>query len=150
MNRSSVARRGFYLFLPLLSGLLLLAAALFGLRSRVPAAYADPIDPPEGYPKLSLSVKSVTPTLAAVGSETLIYTIEIRNTGAYAAEATKLTDPLPAHTSYNGDAWSSANPQPTFSGGAVRWQGEVGFDQTVVVTRATRARCTTRPPFPIP
>ena len=48
--------------------------------------HADPIDPPEGYPKLNLSVKTVTPTLAPTDGHTLQYHIEIRNTGAYMAE----------------------------------------------------------------
>lgn len=136
MNRSmiQVTRKGFYLVIPLVSGLFLLLATLFGLRGRTPAAYADPIDPPEGYPKLSQSVKTVTPTLAATGGETLLYTIEIRNTGAYVAEGAMLSDVIPANTSLNGQPWSSVNPQPTVSGGEVQWQGEVGFDSTVVVT----------------
>jgi uncharacterized repeat protein (TIGR01451 family) len=129
-----VTRKGFYLVLPLVSGLFLLLATLFGLRGRTPSAYADPIDPPEGYPKLSQSVKTVTPMLAGTGGETLLYTIEIRNTGAYTAEETSLSDVIPANTSYNGDAWSSVSPDPAFSGGAVQWQGDVGFDSTVVVT----------------
>ncbi|MDT8306933.1 MAG: hypothetical protein RRC07_13450, partial [Anaerolineae bacterium] len=132
--RSLRPQRSLYLVVPFLSALLVLAAAFYGLRSWVPAAYADPIPPPEGYPKLIMSTKSVTPTLAATGGETLVYTVEIRNTGAAAAEGVTLVDPLPANTTYNGDAWSSASPQPTYSGGAVRWQGDVGFDQTVVVT----------------
>lgn len=133
-SHSLQRRRSLLLLLPFLIAFLALFAAFYGLRSWVPAAYADPIPPPEGYPKLALSTKAVTPTLAAVGGETLIYTIEIRNTGAYAAAGTSLVDPLPANTTYNGDAWSSANPQPTFSGGAVRWQGDVAFDTTVVIT----------------
>ncbi len=134
LSISQNLKRGLHLLVPLLSGLILLGAALFGLRSRTPAAYADPINPPEGQPKLSLSVKMVTPTLAAVGGETLYYTIEIRNTGAYTVEGALLSDPIPANTSYNGDAWSSVDPQPTFSSGTVQWQGDVGFDSTVVVT----------------
>lgn len=127
-------RRGIVLFVPLFGGLLLMGAVLFGMRSTIETAHADPIDPPEGYPKLSLSVKTVTPTLAAVGNETLYYTIEIRNTGAYNANGALLSDPIPANTNYNGDAWSSVDPQPTYAAGVVQWQGDVGFDSTVVVT----------------
>lgn len=60
--------------------------------------HADPIEPPEGYPKLSLSVKAVTPTLAATDGVTLYYTIGIHNTGAYTATGVTLTDDIPEHT----------------------------------------------------
>jgi len=88
--------------LPMLTGLLLLVLVL-GVIYLAPT-YADPIDPPEGYPKFSASVKTVTPTLAYVGGETLLYTIEVRNTGAYTADDVTVTDFVPDVTSYNGDA----------------------------------------------
>lgn len=100
-----------------------------------PLAPAAPIPPSEGgYPKLSLSTKSVTPTLAAEGGATLVYIIEIRNTGATTATATTLYDPLPANVTYNGDAWASHGTPPVVSAGVLNWTGEVGFDSTVVVT----------------
>jgi uncharacterized repeat protein (TIGR01451 family) len=97
-------------------------------------AYADPIPPPEGYPKLSLSVKTVTPTLAHTGGETLYYAIEIRNTGAYTASGTMLLDTFPAHTTYNGDGQASVDPPPEVTGDTLTWQGEVGFDASVVIS----------------
>ena len=134
LTTSRHLKKGLYLLVPLLGGLILLGTALFGLRGQTSIVLADPIDPPEGWPKLSLSVKTVTPTVTAVGGGPLYYTIEIRNTGAYTAENTSLNDPIPTNTSYNGDAWASVDPQPIFSSGAVQWQGDVGFDSTVVVT----------------
>jgi uncharacterized repeat protein (TIGR01451 family) len=118
----------------LLGMLLLLVLVWFAASGKPQAAHADPIDPPEGYPKFSLSVKTVEPTLASTEGVTLTYTIEVRNTGAYTATGTTLTDVIPEGTSYNGDAQASAFPPPTFTNGIVTWQGEVGFDDTVVVT----------------
>jgi uncharacterized repeat protein (TIGR01451 family) len=116
-------------------GLFLLLVALIWLSGtgQPQAVYADPIEPPEGYPKLSLSVKTVAPTLASPGGVTLTYTIEVSNTGAYTATGTTLTDVIPEGTSYNGDAWASVAPPPTYTEGVLTWQGEVGFDDTVVV-----------------
>jgi uncharacterized repeat protein (TIGR01451 family) len=92
-------------------------------------APAAPIPPPEGYPKLSRSTKSVTPTLANIGGVTLTYTIEIRNTGATTATDTTLVDTLPDDVSYNGDG-----PFQTVAGQTLVWTGTVGFDATVVVS----------------
>lgn len=100
----------------------------------VPAAPAAPIPPPEGYPKLSLSAKSVTPTLAGKGSAILNYTIEIRNTGATTATNTTFIDTLPEDVQYNYDGWASHGSPPSFDGNTLSWTGEVGFDTTVVVT----------------
>ncbi len=94
---------------------------------------AEPIEPPEGYPKFNLASKTVTPTLAATGVVTLTYTIEISNTGAYTATDATLADVIPDHTTYNGDAWASVDPQPTVTDGTLTWAGEVGFDSAVVV-----------------
>jgi len=118
--------------LPMLTGLLLLVLVL-GVIYLAPT-YADPIDPPEGYPKFSASVKTVTPTLAYVGGETLLYTIEVRNTGAYTADDVTVTDFVPDVTSYNGDALASDGQTPNFSNGTLTWTGDVGFDSTVLIT----------------
>jgi len=129
-----VISKGLRLGLAILGGLLLLTATLFAARVNSRTVYADPIAPPDGYPKLSLSVKTVTPTLAHAGGVTLTYAIAIRNTGAYTATGTKLTDIIPDQTTYNGDAQASVAPVPTFVGGTLGWIGDVGFDSTVVVS----------------
>ncbi|MCJ7739552.1 MAG: DUF11 domain-containing protein [Anaerolineae bacterium] len=125
--------KSFRLSVAVFGGVLLLAALMLALHN-APAVYADPIEPPAGYPKLSLSTKAVTPTLANVGETALHYTIEIVNTGAYTAEGVTLADLLPANTTYNDDAWASVLPQPNVAGGVLTWMGDVGFDATVVVT----------------
>ena len=115
------------------AGLSLVAATFWVAGSMFTPAQAAPIPPPAGYPKLLTSVKSVWPPVVGVGQETLTYTIEIRNTGAYAASGVTLEDPIPANTTYNGGATASAGPAPTFSAGKLAWTGDVGFDSTVVV-----------------
>lgn len=97
-----------------------------------------PIPPPEGFPKLALSMKSVTPKLAPSGGVTLTYAIEIRNTGATTATNTALTDELPESVVYNGDGWASHGSAPVVVDGTLFWSGEVGFDTTVVVTYSVR------------
>jgi uncharacterized repeat protein (TIGR01451 family) len=128
------ASKGFRLWFSVVGGLFLLAAVMLAVRDHTLVAYADPIEPPEGYPKLSLSVKAVTPTLSATGGVTLYYTIEIRNTGAYTAVGATLTDVIPENTTYGGDAQASVFPQPAVSAGTLTWMGDVGFDSTVVVS----------------
>ncbi|MBN1875665.1 MAG: DUF11 domain-containing protein [Anaerolineae bacterium] len=98
-------------------------------------AYADPVVPPAGYPKLTLSMKTVTPTLTGVGGTQLTYMIEVRNTGGYTATDVILTDVMPAYTTYNGDVWASTLPTPTVMSDTLIWQGvEVGFDAAVMLT----------------
>jgi uncharacterized repeat protein (TIGR01451 family) len=97
-------------------------------------AKADPIEPPEGAPKLSLSLKTVTPTLVTTAGETLFYEIVILNTGAYTAVNATLSDPIPANTTYNNDATASSGPAPTFGNNTVSWTGDVGFDTEVIVS----------------
>ncbi len=99
-----------------------------------PLALAAPIPPPEGYPKLSLSSKTVTPTLANKGGATLTYRIEMLNTGATTATNSKLSDPLPPNVTYNGDARASHGSAPVLVDNTLEWTGEVGFDAAVVVT----------------
>ena len=131
--------KSFRLSVAVLGGVLLLAALMLALRN-APVVYADPIEPPVGYPKLGLSTKIVTPTLANVGTITLYYTIEIVNTGAYTAEDVTLVDVFHADTVYNGDAWSSVPPTTLdVVGNVLTWVGNVGFDATTVVTFSVTA-----------
>jgi len=118
----------------LLIGVTLAGAFLIALSAGFTAVHADPIEPPEGYPKLNTSVKSVTPTLVATGGATLTYEIELRNTGAYTAFDATLTDALPDGTTYNGDAGSSVSATLTVTDGVLSWAGDVGFDSSVVVS----------------
>jgi uncharacterized repeat protein (TIGR01451 family) len=122
------------LALPLLIGFLFVLAALAVMADDAPSVHADPIPPPEGYPKFNVSTKTVTPTLAHTGGISLSYIIEIRNTGAYTAAGTTLSDTIPAGTTYNNDATVSAGETPTLSGGDLVWEGEVGFDATVLIS----------------
>ncbi len=97
--------------------------------------YAAPIEPPEGYPKLSQSSMSVNPTLAGTTGETLEYVIEIVNTGAYQADGVSLLDEIPANTAYvGGSAVASSGPNPVVAGGVLSWSGNVGFDSSVTIT----------------
>jgi uncharacterized repeat protein (TIGR01451 family) len=115
-------------------GIMLLVVILsLVVSGRSPMVYADPIEPPAGYPKLTLSTKTVTPTLANTDGATLYYAIEIRNTGAYTAVGTILTDRMPPGTTYNGDAEASVDPPPAFATDTLTWEGDVGFDSTVVI-----------------
>ena len=98
MNRSQFARveRWPQLGLPILGGIICLVIVLSNMARTPIPVMADPIAPPEGYPKLSLSIKSVTPTLATTGGTTLDYAIEIVNTGAFTAVGASLTDVIPS------------------------------------------------------
>ena len=131
--KGQTAGRALGLGLAVLGIMLVVVLLLLGVSGRSPVVYADPIEPPDGYPKLSLSSKIVTPTLANTGGVTLYYTIEIRNTGAYTAAGTILTDKMPPGTTYNGDAQASVDPPPGFVTDTVTWEGDVGFDSTVVI-----------------
>ena len=121
------------LALPILTGLLLLVLFM-GLAQVEPAVvHANPIDPPEGYPKFNTSIKTVSPTLAHTGGVDLFYIIEIRNTGAYTGINTSLIDELPDEVMLNS-AESSVQPDPDVNGNTLSWNGDVGFDQTVVIS----------------
>ncbi len=94
-----------------------------------------PILPPAGYPKLTLSTKVVTPTLAETDGAVLEYNLEILNTGAYTASNVTLFDAIPNHTTYNNDVQSSASTPPEYTDGVLLWtSGVVGFDTSVVIT----------------
>ncbi len=118
-------------------GILMVATVVVFARKsseRVFAA-AGPIDPPVGYPKLTLSTKVVTPTLAAPGGAVLEYNLKILNTGAYTASDVTLVDTIPASTTLYGEIKSSAPPTPVFTDGVLLWEhGEVGFDTSVAIT----------------
>ena len=133
LSRSMI--KPFRLGLAVLGGLSLLLAVLLAVSGDPVAVHADPIPPSEGgYPKLSLSVKTVTPTLAHTGGVTLYYTIEIVNTGAYTAANTTLTDFIPDGTTYNDDLQANVPFSHTVSNGTLTWVGDVGFDSTAVVS----------------
>lgn len=133
-NGSRIITKSLSLITSILGAILIVTILIIAAHHTAQRIQAAPIDPPEGYPKLSQSVKIVTPTLAHTGGATLHYRIEIRNTGAYTAEGVTLTDKLPVATTYNNDAWASSPPTPTFNDGTLAWMGEVGFDQTVIVS----------------
>ena len=94
-----------------------------------------PIPPPAGYPKLTLSTKVVTPTLADTDGTVLEYSLEILNTGAYPALDVTLVDAVPNQTTLKGDVQSSMLPKPVVRYGVIYWEhGEVGFDTSVNIT----------------
>jgi uncharacterized repeat protein (TIGR01451 family) len=136
MEWQRVSRRIFDwlpLALPISGGLLLLALFLGLAHYDITDVHADPISPPEGYPKFIASMKSVSPTLAHIGGATLEYEIEIRNTGAYTGTDTTLVDVLPEDVIFIS-AQASVPPAPEFDNGTLRWSGDVGFDETVVIS----------------
>jgi uncharacterized repeat protein (TIGR01451 family) len=118
----------------LAGGLALAYAALFMVGQFASGALAAPIEPPDGYPKFNQSRMAVSPGLAPPGGATLIYTIEVINTGAYTGSNVTVENALPPHTTYNNDASASAPPAPVFANGTLTWNGTVGFDSTVVIT----------------
>jgi uncharacterized repeat protein (TIGR01451 family) len=134
MSKSPVNSRMFHLGLAVLGGLLLATVAFLLPHSPLPTAHADPINPPAGYPKLTLSTKTVTPTLAHTGGVTLHYAINICNTGAYTAANVTLTDLLPGETTYNDDLQSNVPFTLAVNGQTLTWVGDVGFDSTTVVS----------------
>lgn len=125
--------RGLRLALVITGGFLLVSMVVLFARSASQRVHAAPIDPPQGYPKLSVSTKQVNPTVASKGGAVLHYTIDVRNTGAYTAENVTVTDLIPDNTVYNSDAQSSSPPAPTFADGVLSWVGTVGFDSHVVI-----------------
>jgi uncharacterized repeat protein (TIGR01451 family) len=116
-------------------GILMVATVVSFARNSAERVLANGyIPPPDGYPKLSLSTKVVTPTLEHTGENDLEYVITILNTGAYTAEQVTLADTIPLSTTYNGDAVASPASTFEFANGVLSWQGEVGFDASVVIT----------------
>jgi len=127
---------GIRLLFSLLAGLLAVLALLFFVRQTSYNVRAAPIPPPDGYPKLSLSTKSVTPDLVSTAGETLDFVVEILNTGANRADGVQFTDQLPAHTTFHGPAQASVSPAPVFDAGSgtLTWTGDVGFDSSVLIS----------------
>ncbi len=113
--------------LSLVGGLGLLFALLRGL------VFAGPIDPPQGYPKFNVSLKTVSPTLTYPGDVTLAYAVEIVNTGAYTATDVQLMDHLTDAMTYNDDAWASSGTV-TVTDQVLTWVGDVDFDASVLLT----------------
>jgi len=130
---SSMKYRAALLGVVVISGLFLAIAIQFGVGKMLPAVYAAPIEPPAGYPKLNNSSMTATPDLLPTGGATLTYTLVVVNTGAYTATDVLVADVLPANTTYNKDATSSAFPPPDFVDGLLTWRGSVGFDSSVVI-----------------
>ncbi len=120
--------------LPTGAGIFILTICLWLASTTPVAVHADPINPPEGYPKYINSIKVVSPSLVNTGGMTLTYWIEIQNTGAYTGYDTTLTDTLPAEVSYNGDAWASVDSEFVVSDGQLSWIGDVGFDSAVIIS----------------
>ncbi len=84
----NLLRRLPYLLLSTLAGILggVLVLLLVGSQPAALTVYAGPL--PGGTPKLSLSTKTVTPTVASTGGAVLTYTIRLVNTGAWTATST--------------------------------------------------------------
>lgn len=121
-----------HLVFSLVLGVAAAVVLLFVARGISQQALAAPIPPPQGYPKFTESTMTVTPSLAYTGGAVLEFTIEIVNTGAWAGENTSLTNILPANTVYSSSE-SSVPPQPVFANGVLTWNGNVGFDDKVVI-----------------
>ncbi len=132
--KGRTSTRFLWLVFSFLGGICGVLGVVFFGRAAMSTVLAAPIPPPEGYPKLILSTKEVSPTLAHTGGATLFYKIEIVNTGAYAAQGVNFYDMIPASTSYNGDARASSGITPTFAAGALSWTGDVGFDSRVQIS----------------
>jgi uncharacterized repeat protein (TIGR01451 family) len=130
---SALILRAVNLALIFAAAFLLVCGALLFARKTAGRVYAAPIPPPAGYPKLSLSTKTVQPELALPGGANLKYQIEILNTGATAAKGARLADLIPAHTTYLYDVQASAGTTDV-NGDLLTWSGDVGFDSSVLVS----------------
>jgi uncharacterized repeat protein (TIGR01451 family) len=117
-------------------GILMVATVVvFARKSSHRVFAAGPIQPPVGYPKLTLSTMVVTPTLVASDGSVLEYSLKIFNTGAYTASEVTLKDTIPPSTTLYGGIKSSSPPTPVFTDGKILWEhGTVGFDAAVAIT----------------
>ena len=129
-------KKAIQLITVIMIGILMVATVVvFARKSSARVFAAGPIPPPVGYPKLTLSTKVVTPTLATPDGAVLEYSLEILNTGAYTASDVTLMDTIPPSTTLYGDIQSSAPPTPVFTDGMILWEhGAVGFDASVAIT----------------
>jgi uncharacterized repeat protein (TIGR01451 family) len=86
-------------------------------------------------PDLSLSYKTVN--LANVESgDTVTYTLVLRNQSAITATA-RITDPIPAHTTYVVGSAQASNGQPViFGSGQLTWSGKVISGTPVIIEYA--------------
>ena len=129
--------KGFRIFIPFLGGIPLVTAIML-IFSQVSFNHviAAPIPSPEGYPKLSLSTKVVSPSLSVTGGELLEFTIEIINTGANAAEGVTLEDVIPENTSFDAIGVTTVSPAPVYSAleDKLTWTGNIGFDSTGLIS----------------
>jgi uncharacterized repeat protein (TIGR01451 family) len=132
-SNNDISRWGRIIFALVVGVSIVFLAFIFAGKSSI-SVNAAPIDPPEGYPKFNTSTKEVSPTLAFIGGETLHYYIEIVNTGAYAGYGVSFSDVIPDNTLFNDDAYSSVPPDPQYSDGVLTWNGDVGFDDSVVIS----------------
>lgn len=135
MMHKPIVQKWFSISFALLMGVLLVATAVQWLNLTPTPAHAEPIDPPTGYPKLSLSTLTVTPTLAGTNGVTLTYRVEMVNTGAYTAYSSTLMAPLPYPSTYiTSSASASSGITPTVVSDTLVWTGTVGFDASVFLT----------------
>ncbi len=117
-------------------GILMVATAVvFARKSSERVRAAGPIEPPAGYPKLSLSSKVVNPVVAWPNGAVLTYSLTILNTGAYSATDVTLQDAIPYSTTFTGYIATDSPVTPVYTNGMITWEhGMVGFDDAVVIT----------------
>ncbi len=89
---------------------------------------------PGGQPKLTLSTKTVTPTIVAPGDVTLTYRIHLVNTGAWTATAASLVDVLPSVTTYVSGSLQASNGTGVVNNNVLTWSGVIGFDRSAEIT----------------
>ncbi len=94
--------------------------------------HAEPL--PGGTPKLTLSTKTVTPTLTTSGDITLTYVLHLINTGAWTATSTSLIDVLPTVTTYLSGSVLASSGSAVIHSNVLSWTGSIGFDSSVAIT----------------
>ena len=90
--------------------------------------------PAPGQGNLSKSSKLAARTSVSQG-DTITYTILLRNVAAVTA-TTRLTDPLPAHTTYVAGSLSANTGAASFVDSQVQWHGEVVSGTPVLIAFA--------------
>ncbi len=124
--------RVFYVGTSILVGVVACAIAVVVLWAAASIVHAEPL--PGGVPKLTLSTKTVTPTVASVGGAALTYTIHLVNTGAWTATATSVTDVLPNPTTYISGSAQASSGSVLVQSNVLTWNGNIGFDSSVVIS----------------